>query len=181
MTKLMVLLGFLVSFSAGVMVGVVSDHPPRKPDGKPDRDRSSWLAEQLKLTQEQTKRLQEIWSELARRGGREQVDRRAQLRRQRDESIAALIPEERRKDFERVLSDFAAANEALENEWRSAYRGAVEQTKAILTPDQRERYEQLLLRQGWGGPGLGPRDRGRGSSRPHDGPPPPGPGGRALD
>lgn len=181
MTKLMVLLGFVVSFSAGVMVGVVSDRPPHKPGGKPDRDRTSWLVEQLKLTPEQARQMQEIWSELAKRGGREQGERRLQLRKQRDESIAALIPEERRGDYERILNDFAAANEAMENEWRSAYQAAVERTKAMLTPEQRERYEQVLSRQGWGGPGPGPRERGRGSTRPHEGPPPPGPGGRAMD
>jgi Spy/CpxP family protein refolding chaperone len=159
MTRLVVLLGFAVSFSAGLMVGLISDHGPSKPDDKPPRDRSSWLAEQLKLTPEQIRQMQEIWSETARRGGREQGDRRQQLRRQRDEAIAALVPESRRQDYERILAEYAAANEAIENEWRGSFDRAVARTKEILTPEQRERYEQLLSRQGWDGPGSGPRGR----------------------
>lgn len=164
MTRLAVLLGFAVSFSAGLMVGLVSERGPTRPHDKPPRDRSSWLAEQLKLTPEQVRQMQEIWSETARRGGREQGERRQHLRRQRDEAIAALVPEARRPDYERILNEFAAANEAIENEWRGSFDRAVARTKEILTPEQRERYEQLLSRQGWDGSGPGPR--GRPSSRP---------------
>jgi Spy/CpxP family protein refolding chaperone len=179
MTRMVVLAGFLVSFAAGLMVGWGTDEGPKPGPGGPGGpgpggrgDRGSFLARELQLTEEQRKQMDEIWSETARRGGpRDGYDQRQQLRRQRDEAIVALIPAERRADYDRILTEHTAANEALEAQWKQRFQQAVERTRAILTPPQQEKYDSLLKRQGWDG-----RDRDRGDRGERGRPPPPPPG-----
>lgn len=185
MTRVLVIVGFLVSLAAGLTVGLsVSDRvheppPPRPEDRHPgpspgpgpqpqeSRDRrgpgspGSWLAQQLDLSTDQQQQLDAIWSEVARDRGREQWDMRSKLRKERDDAIAALIPEDRKAEYERIHSDYDARVEDMESQWRSRFQQAVEKTKAILTPDQREKYDAILARH----------DRDRGSS-------PGGPGSR---
>jgi len=180
MTRTWVVVGFAVAFAAGLMLGATAWRPmpggpaadgdrPRVPDGGgPPHGRgghggrASWLAQQLDLTPEQRQQMDAIWSDTARDKAREHGERRAQLRRDRDAAIAALIPEADRPRHQRVLDDFAAANAALDEAWRRSFEQAVERTKAILTPEQRQKYEAILARQRQfdGGPGRG-RDRGR--------------------
>jgi Spy/CpxP family protein refolding chaperone len=149
MTKLMVVVGFLVSFSAGLVVGVRGRTEPQAgPTTQPIR-RGSWLTSQLNLSTEQQDQFRKIWSETARRGGREQEERRRQLRKDRDDAIVAMIPPESRSKYDQVLSHYAEQTGALDREWSSSFRDAVDRTKQILTLEQRLKYEELLRRPEW--------------------------------
>src|SRR4051812_6824781 len=97
MTKLIVILGFMISFGAGLAVGIRTQRQ-LQPEAVPNRDHrpkdggpGGWLTRELNLDAKQQEQMKSIWSEAARRGGHEQDDRRAQLRNERDEAIAALI------------------------------------------------------------------------------------------
>jgi Spy/CpxP family protein refolding chaperone len=185
MSKLVVILGFLVSFAAGLWVGwrVVSPlHPARaghasaeQGKGVPPatqssgprgpRDPRGWLTEVLKLTPEQQAQMHDIWDDPARQGRREQDERRQLLRKARDESVTKLLTETGKKDeFDRINADFAKGNQALDAEWRGRFVAAVERTKAILTDEQRKKYEEIMSRHAPGPNGTQPGQRGGGGT-----------------
>lgn len=164
MTKLLVVIGFVVAFGAGWMSA--NTWRPAAP-GSNDRERregggrGSWLAQQLELSPEQQKQMDQIWSEVGGRGRREDPSKRNELRKARDASIAALVRESDREAYDRIIADYNSRTEALEAEWKKTFQQAVEKTKEILTPAQRTKYEQLMSR--WEN---GPRDRGKPSPKP---------------
>jgi Spy/CpxP family protein refolding chaperone len=144
MAKLLLIVGFLVSFGAGVAIGPkLWRQAAAMPTTRPAHQ-GGWLTTELSLSTEQQEQLKTIWSDTAHRGGREQEDRRRQFRKEREEAIAALIKVEDKEKYDQVLKVYADRNAAMEREWRNSYLAAVERTKQILTPDQRRRYEELL-------------------------------------
>jgi len=163
MTKLLVMLGFVVAFGAGWMSATTWRHTPASANDPQHRGggRESWLVQQLELTPEQQKQMDQIWSEVSGRGRREDPSKRNELRKSRDAAIAALVRPEDRAAYEKIITDYNASNEALEAEWRKTFQHAVERTKEILTPAQRTKYDQLMSR--WEN---APRDRGKASSHP---------------
>jgi len=180
MSKLVVILGFLVSFAAGLIVGwrVVSPlhpaagtldslehgsgHPATtQSTGPRNRDPRGWLTEVLKLTPEQQAQMKEIWDDPAHQGRREHDDRRQALRKSRDESITRLLTETGKKDeFDRINADFFKGNQALDAEWRNRFQAAVERTKAILNDEQRKKYEEILSHHAGNPNGTQPGPRG---------------------
>jgi Spy/CpxP family protein refolding chaperone len=179
MTKLVVIFGFLVAFAAGVIVGssrqqlqqqqvTTSAAQTTAPATRPNRE--SELNALLNLRPEQQQALKKIWSEIADRGRKEHDERRRELRRQRDEKIAALFSPADKAKFDQVHKDYEAQTQALEREMRSAFQRSVEQTKEVLDPDQRTKYEEWLRKRQWdrgprGGPDRGDRNRERDSNR----------------
>ena len=172
MTRLVVIIGFVVSFAAGFAVGHKwhQGEPPKADRPSP----GGWLAAELKLTPEQRKQLDEIWSETARRGGSDRDEHRGRLYRERDEAIVALIRPEDRPKYEAIQKRHAEEVSAMGADWRKSFDTAVARTKEILTPEQRQRYEELLARRD--GPRDGHDQRGGGGhdwrrgSRPAEGP-----------
>lgn len=184
--KLVVILGFVVTFAAGLVAGLWMQQPnlianvtgaqrtePPKPEHR------SWLARELNLTPEQDEKVKKIW-ETAMRSvpdrGREDPRR---LFREREEAIAELISSERKAEYERIRKEFSEKMSRSGRERDKAFELAVAQTKSVLTPEQVNKYEELLKRRGPGdgrGPGgpsggsgrRGERDRGsdRGATRP---------------
>lgn len=166
MTKLLVLLGFIVAFGAGwVSSGAWRLPHPGGPGerGPKDNNRGGWLAQQLELTPEQQKQLDQIWSEVGGRGRREDPSKRSELRKERDAKILSLIHPEDRAAYDKAIKDYNDKNEGIEQEWKKTFQRAVEKTREMLTQTQREKYDKMMSRQNWDG---GPRDRGRASTRP---------------
>lgn len=191
MTKFVVILGFALSFAAGLVIG-----SRRAPLGAPAgaaggvpinaasgesaasdsasvgvatapserRGPGGWLSAELALTPDQRQELDTIWSEMVRRGRGENEERRREHRRDRDAAIADLVPPARLGEYDRIINAYQERVADLERESREAYEAAVEQTKEILTPEQRTRYDELLRRHRWG-PGS---SRDRRSSRPSE-------------
>jgi Spy/CpxP family protein refolding chaperone len=165
MAKLIVILGFALSFAAGMVIGsrqTLVDPAPANPltpttASSERRSRGGWLSAQLGLTPEQRQELDRIWSATARQGRGERDERRREFRRERDEAIAELVPSARLAEYDDIINTYNERVTGLERESREAYDAAVEQTKQILTPQQRTRYEELLQRHSWG-PGAA-RDR----------------------
>lgn len=176
MTKLVVIVGFLISFAAGMMLSHAwQGRPPvdRPTPGAPG-GRESWLASQLNLTPDQQTKMKEIWQDSGKFGGRGDPGKRAAIRREQDEQIAALIHPEDKTEYELIIKEHKDKLDALEADGRKAFSAAVEKTKAILSPDQLKKYEELMSRPGPEGRdrGTGPEGRGpdgRGSQgRGHD-------------
>lgn len=170
MTKLVVIIGFLLSFAAGLMLGqmqgrrhLVVRSTQMNTTTRPVH-RGGWLTSELGLTPEQQKEMDQIWSETAGRGRREIEERRRQIRTERDEALAGLVRPEDKPRYDQVLENYEQQQRALEAEMRANFESAVQRTKALLTPDQRAKYEQLLKRHQWdrgnrGGPGRRGGDR----------------------
>lgn len=151
MAKLMLVVGFLIAFGAGMAVGwQFRGHEalaaPATATTRP-AGRAGFLEAELGLNEQQREQMKKIWSETAHRGGREQEEKRRAFRKERDEAIAALIRPEDKEKFEQVVKTYADRNAALEQAWRSNYQNSVAETKKILNPEQRKKYEEILKKQ----------------------------------
>jgi Spy/CpxP family protein refolding chaperone len=179
MTKIIVIIGFMVSFAAGLVVGISAHRPPlmptMPPGPRPDRGPGGWLTRELKLNPDQQEQMRQIWSEVAHRGGREQDERRAQLRRERDEAIAALIHPEDLGAYDQVLKHYSDQLAVLDKEWRDAFDAAVKKTESILTAEQLAKYQELRKQR------QPPWEGGRRGGPGGPGGPPTGPGGFRPD
>jgi Spy/CpxP family protein refolding chaperone len=185
MSKVFVILGFLVSFAAGLTVGwramphLAASHStdevkpsrsgekngqPRGPrDGLDDRGPTGWLTAVLKLSPEQQEQMKQIWSRAAHEGRREREERRQALKRDRDESVTQLMADSGRKaDFDRIIESYTKGLTDLDEEWKAKFQQSVERTKAILTDEQRTKYEDILKRHAAGPSGTQPGPRGNG-------------------
>ncbi len=144
MTRLLLIIGFAFSFGAGVLLSPRLMHSAQvTPATQPSR-RESWLTTELNLTVQQQEQIKKIWSETAHRGGREQEDRRLQIRKDRDDAIAALIQPQDKEKFDLALKTYTDQQAAMDKEWRASFEKAEEKTKQILNPDQRKKYEEML-------------------------------------
>lgn len=157
MTRLMVTIGFVVAFLAGLIVGLnrfgQRHDPPGAASGQPwarhgeaPPDRGGFLASQLSLSPDQQKQMREIWSQAVGAGRGLMDERRRELRQQREEAIAALIRPEDKASYEAIVNDYARRSVEQDQQWRRAYDEAMQKTRQILTPQQLEKYEQLTQR-----------------------------------
>jgi hypothetical protein len=186
MSKVVVIIGFLVSFAAGLMVGwrvmphsasihsgasgdgkspqsSVSDGQQRPRGGNRDQGPTGWLTAVLKLSADQQEKMKEIWARAAHEGRREREEHRQALKKARDESVTKLMAESGRKpDFDKINETYAGGLAELDNEWKSKFQAAVERTKAILTDEQRKKYEEILSRHAAGPNATQPGQRGNG-------------------
>ncbi|MFI5337566.1 MAG: Spy/CpxP family protein refolding chaperone [Opitutales bacterium] len=186
MTKLVVIAGFVIAFAAGLAVGLfrresqASPAAPTAAQTRPSRPDRSWLVNELNLTAQQEEQMRQIWSATAQWSGRQTEERRRQYRKERDEAILALIPPGERPRYDGIQQACAEQTAALDREWRNSFQAAVEKTKLMLTPEQREKYEAFLKRHPWDrGPRGGDRsgrevdrnrqDADRATSRPEPG------------
>ncbi len=147
MTRLLVTIGFLIAFAAGLVVSPELRHKTQAvPTSRPSRH-TGWLTTELNLTPQQQEQLREIWSQPPPDSGRQRgEDRKWQYLRERNDAIAGLIRPEDKPRYEAIIKDFEAKNEVLEREMRAGFQAAVDRTKQILTPEQRAKYEELLQR-----------------------------------
>ena len=149
MGKVLLVIGFVLAFGAGVAMGPKLWTPAvAAPASRPGAGPASWLKTELNLDPAQQEQMERIWSETAHRTRREHDDRKRQLVKERDEAVSALIRAEDREKYDGVLKKFSDGNAALEREWRNSFADAVERTKQILTPEQRRKYEEFLKARG---------------------------------
>jgi Spy/CpxP family protein refolding chaperone len=160
-TRIIVIVGFLIAFGAGAVVGLqLRTTPVRATEQPMQEQRPSWLRSELNLTAEQNEQMKNIWEGLH-NSGRGYEDRRRRLRDERDEAIAALLAPSVMGDYDRILQDFSNKLTAMAQERDKAFAAAVEKTKTILTAEQRAKYEEFLKRREPDRGDRGPRGSGR--------------------
>lgn len=171
MAKLVVILGFCVSFAAGLVIGWrvrtvepiangaatpdgAGPHAATQPSGNGSSRRGStgWWQAELGLTADQRTKMDQIWSSMAQKGRTERDERRREYRRERENAIGDLVPASLLGEYDRIIDAYNERIAGLERESRDAYEAAVEQTKQILNGEQRTRYEDLLKKYHWGPP-----------------------------
>lgn len=138
-TRWPVVLGFVVALGAGAVLGVAQDRV-RNGGG-----RESWLAAQLDLTPEQQEQIRQVWSEVMSQHGKAYREQRDQLRVQRDAMLRELLNDEQRVRHDAIVAEFERRLEDLGKQKAAAIESAIERTKQLLSPEQRRRYEELLL------------------------------------
>jgi len=153
MTRIVLVIGFVVAFSAGLFCGLAmrghevlaspaATSRPLAPGGP-----GGLLATELGLTSEQREQMKRIWGDNARTLRHQQDQRRTQARRERDDAIAALIRPEDRAKYAQALQAHTDRLAEIERELRASWQTGVEETRKILTPEQRTKYEDFLKRR----------------------------------
>src|SRR5437867_7153144 len=100
-TRIIVIVGFLVAFGAGAVVGLqLRVASVAQPVVQPAAGQGpSWLRTELGLSPEQNEQMKNIWEALH-ASGRGYEERRHRLRDERDEAIAALLPPSAMGDYD---------------------------------------------------------------------------------
>lgn len=152
-TKIILFVGFLLTFGAGLVVGLLLHRPA------PHFGRGGWLSSELNLTSAQSEQIHQIWAGAMGSSRKEYEDRHKAIRDQRDKALADLMQPVQREAYDKIMKNYSEKMSELNNQRRQAFQKASEQMKKLLTEDQRKKYEELL-KQGIG--------RGRGSGRRHE-------------
>ncbi|HEY1683315.1 MAG TPA: hypothetical protein VGG19_01010 [Tepidisphaeraceae bacterium] len=142
-TTLTILLGFLLMFAAGAVVGMVQSKAVFGPPPPHDR---SWLAEQLQLTNAQKQQIQQIWADSMPRNREQAMEQRHALQKQRNDAIRTLLTPAQLAQFEKIEQQYETASSDLQKERGKAVQEAIAKTKLILNDEQRAKYEEILKR-----------------------------------
>jgi Spy/CpxP family protein refolding chaperone len=145
-----------------VAVGVVGTRTVAQQPGGAPKDRRPSLVEELQLSPEQAKKMEEIWSGVMRRGRGEQFEKFRAIQKERDEAILSLFTPQQKAEYDRIMGEYGKRFEELNQDRERAFQQAVEQTKQILTEPQRQKYDELMKKRR---EERGDRDRDRGPGR----------------
>ena len=127
-------------FVSGVAVGVVGRRALQ-----PLRFKSV-LVEELDLTPDQRYRLHQIWTDVARSRTPVPIEELGKVDDERWEAVDRILTPEQRTELVRIQERFEARMRELDQGNRERVAAAEEQTRQVLTPAQREKYERLLAR-----------------------------------
>jgi hypothetical protein len=156
--KLVILLGFVLIFAAGITVG---RSPSLKEQPQTKGHEHSWLSNQLHLSSPQEAQMKTIWSDPSiTRPDLPKLCREAD--HQRDEAIRNMLTPDERAKYDQIQRDHDATIAAIFGEKSQAMRDAEEKTRMILSDEQRKKYDEILKAHGHHGPPVRRRTRGNG-------------------
>jgi hypothetical protein len=150
-TKAIFGLAFLLAIGAGVALGMLTARQtPAPQDGK-----GNWFVEQLQLTPDQQKKMEEIWGKLIREKGREYGEEARQLQIQREADVAGVFNPEQRSEYDRINQKYALKGQELWKRFEQEFVHATEMSRAILYDNQRRKFDGMMeqFRASRGGPG----------------------------
>jgi uncharacterized membrane protein len=127
-------------FVSGVAVGVVGRRALQ-----PNRFQSV-LAAELDLSPDQRRKIQRIWSEVAEQHTPVPMSEIEKADAERWQAIDELLTPEQRTQYAQIQQRLDARMQGLDQGNRERIARAEEQTRQLLTPAQREKYELLLAR-----------------------------------
>lgn len=137
----LVVLGFMLALAAGAVLGVAQDRVRHR------EGRESWLAAQLDLSQSQQEQIRQVWAEVMSGQGRSHRELRERLQQERDAAIRGLLDTEQSERYDAIIAEYDGKTAELKLQKDAAIQSAVQRTKQLLSPAQRQRYEELLLRR----------------------------------
>ena len=145
-TRILLVLAFVLTLAAGVVVGAAlarqafaGDPPKPVLPADPTRghpDQRNWIADQLNLNPEQRAKVDAIWKETNHDKIRELSEQRRSLFRQKDEAVAKLYTPEHRAERERLYREYRAREAELDRERDAAIQ-------ALYKPEQKAERERL--------------------------------------
>ena len=140
--RIIVVLLFIIAFGAGLSVGKLSHQPASSPSQRGP----SWLSQELGLTPEQRQSMLDIWDKVNHSGFDESSLRR-DLQKQRSDAIAQLVPQDKQAQLKQINDDYSKRSAELSSQRHQRFMDAIEKTKAVLKPDQRKKYEEILAQR----------------------------------
>src|SRR4051812_21162896 len=126
MVKFVVILGFLISFAAGLAVGI-GTHTPAPAAQPPATTRAvgqqrGVLPAALNLTPEQQEKMKKIWGEGPPHGHGDQNDPRRQAHDERDAALQAMLTPEQKAKYEEAQKSFQDRMSAIDREFRDDFQ-----------------------------------------------------------
>lgn len=140
-TKLILAVSYVLVLTAGGACGWVFSQ-----DKKP-RPARSWLTRELDLTPGQQEQMRLIWSRHVSDPNSRGPERRRALAAERDQAIQNLLTDEQKANFSQIQQDYENKLKEMAQERKAAWEESVRLTRAILTPEQAQKYDELLKRQ----------------------------------
>ncbi len=136
-----ILLGaFCLTLAAGGVLGRLA--APARNSISAD---AGWLAQQLQLTPEQRTQVQAIWDETHARMDAHVAEQR-EIENQFRQSVGLILTDDQKARYKMLEDQFDQQSKLSDAALDAQIDASVEKTKLILTPEQREKYEQLLAR-----------------------------------
>ena len=148
--NLLILFCAVVVFASGALVGMVGQRAVAKPNTDPSPRvivGRSRITEELALTPDQKEKIQAIWSAAVVKAGPPPTDRVRVLEKEREQAILDLLSDEQKTKYNQTIADFRQKLDTLHQPARAAFTEAEEQTKPLLNPTQRAKYEEILKRR----------------------------------
>lgn len=141
--KVIVFCVFALALSAGLVAGKLDWRPARAP-AKTD---ASPLASELNLTPAQCDQIRAIWEPLRKSASDSYVEAR-RLDTERDAALDrmldGILTKDQKDRYNKIKSDYQARALALQARRNEEFRQAVANTKQLLDPSQRQKYEELI-------------------------------------
>jgi len=141
--KLLAAAALCLAYAAGIATGwagytLAGEQPP------PPRDRGSWLSHELGLSETQADQIEAIWSNknLGPAG-----DERARVRAlydERNDRVRSMLREDQQEAFDEIYREFDQRRGEIFDERRQRHEKAVEDTMAILDPEQQKKYQAIV-------------------------------------
>ena len=143
--KLLVIGLTILGLSAGVVAGMLLSRLPSTSVGVglPTPAMPTPLVEELALTPDQQRQMRRIWEDV-RRQVQDCFHRASNLQKQRDDEIAKLLNEEQKAQFEKIAKRFREVDLTITEEREQIFNAAINETRRLLTDDQREKYDRIL-------------------------------------
>jgi hypothetical protein len=141
-TRVLMFAVFALTLSAGVVAGLLASRMPAKPVPPAPADASS-LADALQLAPGQREQMRQIW-EGVRDTANDCYTQAQKLEQQREDDVQSLLPEEKKPRYREIQQAYTDHCAALKVQREAEFDKAVERTKQMLNPGQRDKYEQIL-------------------------------------
>ena len=137
----------ILPIGAGIVAGMVAARMPGHSgaaDTAAERGNSAdGLSEQLGLSDEQAQQMRGIW-ENVREQVRSSYTDAEKLQRARDEELVGLLNQEQKAKFEKISRNYSDKFTELRHKRDESFASAVEQTRKLLSDEQREKYDEIL-------------------------------------
>jgi Spy/CpxP family protein refolding chaperone len=141
-SNLLAVISFAAVFAAGLFIGQRGWGGARGDDAA--NPSGSWLASHLDLNSSQREAVRKIWSEQF-TAATDPTGRWLQVERDRDAKVRAILTTAaQQKAYDEIVAWHRAQAEAFRSENARLHRKAEEQTRAILSPPQRDKFERLV-------------------------------------
>jgi Spy/CpxP family protein refolding chaperone len=160
--KFLLVLAFLVVLAAGAVVGMAVDRqwrtqgPTAQPMGPHPHPPGPWGQFDRSLTSEQRDKMKAIWS-VVDKERKERFTDHHQLAQKRDQAVLDLLTPEQRSKFDAIQAQYREDVDQVEKKLTDSVHHAEDQTRAMLSPDQLNLYENARAHGGPPGRRGGPR------------------------
>ena len=147
----------VLTFGAGIVAEKLTSHLQASDAGgdNPAAGQTSWILQPLRLNDQQTQHMRGIW-ESVNDAARDCENQRSSLRKDCDQAVFSLLTPEQKTQYNQKMTEYQTSLDDVDKRQREAFRKGVQQTNAILTPQQQDKYRQILKENVGYGVGTGP-------------------------